>query len=243
MAIQSAVARHYAYNPQTYNGVLLKIHDKVKSNLEKSTLANNAFELQTLLQEIKQTARLLNKQPLTSVEIELVNQDEDLIMEMLSIQNIARASYKTKTGKRMSADLISQALFNRRNATKTIQGADNIFEEELAALMAALEKKFTGSGNIYKYLAGGRSAEVMAMTDKDMSEDIKLRAISAMQETADIMEKKYEAKKLMKGRSQKIDTDGFHEDLTVGIDINENKLAKLAYYLKDATFSAKQYTR
>lgn len=236
----SAIARAYQYNPQAYSGVLNKIHNQVQSNLESVRAAGEAYELQSILQEIKQTARLLGTQPLTTAEIELLNQYQDLIEQTMQVQSFARASYKATSGKKMNENLKS-ALFHRGNATKTIAGVDNIFEEELAALIAAIEKRLTGHGEIYSYLAGSESADVAAMND--LTDDIEKKVIEETQEVANKMQKKYDAKKIMKGKSQKIDNKGLTIDLLLGVDINEGKIYRLAQLLKDASFTDKQYNR
>ena len=237
----SAIARAYQYNPQTYSGVLNKIHNQVKSNLEAVKAAGEAYELQTILQEIKQTAKLLGTQPLTTAEVELLKQYQELVEQTIQIENLARANYKASSGKKMSSDLIKTALFRRSNATKTIGGVDNIFEEEFAALITAIEKRLTGHGEIYSYLAGSESADVAAMND--LTDDIERKVIEETQAVADKMQKKYDAKKLMKGKSQKIDNKGLTIDLLLGVDINEGKIYRLAQLLKDASFTDKQYTR
>ena len=231
----SAVGRRYSYNPQAYSALLLKIHNKIQNNLIRDSLTTEALEIQNILQEIKYTAKKMESPPIDAVEQKLVDEYKDFINEIIEIENAARAS----SGKARS--LKSAALFRRSNKTKTIDGVDNIFEEEFAALEAALEKHFGGSGKIYSFLGGTQSADVASM--KDLTEDIKRKIVDSVQETADKLGAKYKAKDLLKGRSQKIDNRGLNIDLEVGINLDTNKLNRLAYYLKDATFTDKQYSR
>lgn len=231
----SAIGRRYSYNPQAYSALLLKVHDKIQNNLIRNSLAAEALEIQNILQEIKYIAKRIENPPIDAVEQKLADEYKDFINEIIEIENAARiSSGKTKT-------LKSAAFFRRSNKTKTISGVDNIFEEEFAALEAALDRHFGGSGEIYDFLGGTQSADVAAM--KDLTEDIKRKVVDSVQETADKLGAKYQAKNLLKGRSQKIDNQGLSINLKVGIDLDTNKLNKLAYYLKDATFTDKQYTR
>jgi hypothetical protein len=231
----SAIGRKYSYNPQAYSALLQKVHNKVQNNLIRDSLMAEALEIQNILQEIKYVAKKMEQPPIDSVEQELVDEYKDFINEIIAIENAARAD----SGKARS--LKSSALFRRSNNTKTINGVDNIFEEEFAALEAALDKRFGGSGRIYDFLVGSQSADVAAM--QDLTEDLKRTIVDSVQETADKLGAKYQAKDLLKGRSQKIDNQGLTIDFEVGFDIDANKLNKLAYYLKDATFTDKQYTR
>ena len=232
---ESAAVRHYSYNPQAYSALLLKIHQKVENNLRNNVLAAEALEIQNILQEIKYIAKKMEQPPIDAIEQQLVDEYKDFINEVVAIENKARAS----SGKGKS--LKSSAFFRRHNKTKTINGIDNILEEELAALMAALTKRFGGSEDINNFISGSRSADVAAMNG--LTEDLKRKIIDSVQETADRAGAKYQAKDLLKGRSQKMDTQGLSIDLEIGVDIDSNKLAKLAHYLKDATFTDKQYTR
>lgn len=233
----SAGTRRYSYNPQAYSALLLKVHNKVQADLERNTLASQALEIQTILQEIKQVAKKLENSATDPIEQELVNQYKDFINEIISIENTARVN--NAGGKKTNR--LSAPLFRKANKTNTIQGADNILEEEMAALMAALERNFGGTGNIYDFLGGSQGADVAAM--QNLTEDLKRKIIDSVQETADKIGAKYQAKDLLKGRSQKVDNKGLTISLKVGLDIDNNKLNKLAYYLKDATFTDKQYTR
>lgn len=231
----SAVGRKYSYNPQAYSALLQKVHNKVQNNLVRDSLIAQALEIQNLLQEIKLVAKKMEQPPVDAVEQELIDEYKDFINEIIAIENAARAdSDKTRS-------LKSSALFRRSNKTKTINGADNIFEEEFAALEAALDKHFGGSGKIYDFLGGTHGADVASM--RDLTEDLKRTVIDSVQEVADHLGAKYQAKDLLKGRSQKVDNTGLSINLELGLNVDSNKLEKLAYYLKDATFTDKQYTR
>ena len=236
MITQSAIGRHYRYNPQAYSGVLNKVHLKVKKDMENKQAAEEALELQTLLQEVKTTVRLIDKNPISVAEKELLKEYQKLIEDAVAIENLARKNNDKKRN-----TLAIKAMFNRDNDTKTISGVDNIFEEELAALETAIEKRFSGKGNIYNYIAGGQGADVISVQDKDFTKDIEDKAISAIQETADVLGKKYEAKRILTGRSQKIDNTGISVNLNIGV--NAGKVGRLAQLLKDATFTNKQYSR
>lgn len=241
--LKSAVARHYEYNPKAYSGVLNKIHTNQERKMKNSQLAQEAYELQTIFQEIKDTAKTLEKEPLTEAEKLLQNEYKDFILSTVAVENIARKS----SGKSMK-QLVERALFRRGNkTTKTINGADNILEEEIAALETALDRYFGGDSGINDYLAGTRSAEVSVVRDTSISKEVKKsieeRANEAIKEVADKFGAKFDAKKIMKGRSQKMDNSGLKISLKIGIDANTSKLARLAQLLKGASFTDKQYTR
>ena len=230
----SAIARAYSYNPRAYSAVLKKIHNNVESNLQKGVLAKEAFELQSLLSEIKKTARLLEKEPVSPEEEILINQYRDLIEDAVWLQNNVRSVNKNR-------QLKTTSFFRRKNKTKTINGVDNIFEEELAAFTTALDKYFGERNNITDYLSGSEGANVAAA--KDLTADTERIFLDTTKEVADKLGKKMEIKKIAVDKSQKVDNKSITANIDVSFQYDENKIKRLAYYMKDATFTDKQYTR
>lgn len=231
---KSPIARAYSYKPQSYSGVLDRVHKRVTSDMEKGVLASEAFELQTLLSEIKKTAKILEKEPIKPEEEILINQYENLINQILFIENNVR----TVSGRKA---LKATSLFRRRNKTKTINAADNIFEEEMAALTTALDNHFGKYENMVSYLSGGSGANVAAA--KDLTPEVEKIFLDTTKEVADKMGTRLEAKKIAVDKSQKIDNKGVTVDIEVSFKYDEDKLKRLAYYMKDATFTDKQYSR
>lgn len=233
--------RKYEYNPQSYAGVLNKIHNQQEEKMRNSVLADNAVELQKYLQEIKYTARLIGKSPITTAEQELLNQYQELIEETVQIEAGARAAYKTTSGKNIKEGLLAQALFQRANNVKTIEEADNIFEEEFAAFENALYNKLTGHKvKIQMFLGGTRNAEVRGLDQ--LTPELKQDIADVIEDTANRMGQKAGAKQIQTGKSQKIDNYGF--PINTELIFSKNipfSLQRLGILLKDATFTDKQY--
>ena len=210
----------------SYHSILEEAHKKNEESLDNDNLKTNAKRLQEILTEIKQTANMLAKGE-TIMEDSLYSQYVDLIENTMKVQNLSRGKNQLRS---------IGALFHRKHkGISTIKNADDIFEEELAAMLTALE----GGTNITIHLTGNQSADtaaINALTDSTSNSIVK-----AIQELEQKFLNQVKTKQIQKGKSQKIDIKGYQSELTFSIDIPKN-LKELAILMKDATFSAKNYT-
>jgi hypothetical protein len=210
---------------QNFTNVLQDVHDAMKAKMIKNTLAAEAQELQSILQTIKKTAINLSKDG-DYVTNELAKQYTEFLEGVMAVQNKNRKRNFTSATR----------LFRRRSKTTTSANADNIFEDELAALFAYV----AGEEDTTRFLTGNIGADtesVMGLT-KEIENDI----IKRINKVSKQLESKYRAKGLFTGRSQKIDNKGYSENVTIGVKLDNVDLQRLAVLLKDATFTAKQYT-
>ena len=136
-----------------YEHDLNSIHNAMLAKMKRNTNKREAQELQTILQEIKITAKHLKDgiTPKDFISQELFDQYAQLIEETAALQNqFHRGNYAAHT------------LFRRaHNYNQTFEtGADDIFEEDLAAILATIGSKTTNKdlGNIELYLVGGKTA-------------------------------------------------------------------------------------
>lgn len=230
--------RKYKYNPQSYAGVLNKIHNYVEQDMKNHTLKNEAYELQTILQDIKKVASMMRREPIHAADLDLYNQYKDFILEIGAIQTAARTESQVSGKPGIRKTELESALFRRDNKTKTIQGTDNIFEEDFAALIAALEKRLTGSTNIQQFLGGTKTADVSGEFTKELQQQV----AEVLEDTANQMGVELNSKNLTVKKAQKIDTYGLPQEIVLEITMNTPPLERLAYYLQNATFTDKQYS-
>ena len=188
-----------------YEHDLNSIHNAMLAKMKRNTNKREAQELQTILQEIKITAKHLKDgiTPKDFISQELFDQYAQLIEETAALQNqFHRGNYAAHT------------LFRRaHNYNQTFEtGADDIFEEDLAAILATIGSKTTNKdlGNIELYLVGGKTAGAKNINlIKTLGKDYENQSIEVVNKM-------------------------------VELDVHP-KIARLAELMKDATFSAKNY--
>lgn len=224
MATRSAIGRYH--KETNYQTVLNASHDKIKQNLKRENLQQNAKDLQNILYDIKRTAHILGKEPQDVVTQEIYNQYEKVIIETMNIQNLSRTHKLTSP----------RQLFRRQSRTTTVAESDNIFEEELAALMTSIEQLST-KNPINIHLVGNRGADTAAV--QELTEKDTKNVIEAINKLEYKKEGIYKTKNLQVNRSQKIDVLGYESTFTVSQDLPD--LQSFVNLMKDATFSAKQY--
>ena len=113
-----------------YNEILEDVHTRMRLKMIRDQHKKEALELQTILQEIKKVAADFDNLDDSVIGQELIQQYQTLIELTFNVQSqLHNGSFKART------------LFRRGHKTKTIAAADNIFEEDLAALLTAGEIK------------------------------------------------------------------------------------------------------
>ncbi len=217
-----------------YSQILQDIHNRMILKMKTKTLKKNAQELQNILQEIKLVAHHFdhvngNTSPISN---ELFEQYYDLVKQAFEIQKgYHQAPFSVDT------------LFRRAHTKSALKsGADDIFEEDLAAILAAGE--FLGGNEtiqLNSFLTGGQSTSTKAVS--------KYNALTTMiddKNVNDLLKQlaEKESKRVstqVQAATGKIDISG----QAVTLNYTKNlpiKVERLMQLMKDATFSAKNYT-
>ena len=219
-----------------YENELHSVHSAMLSKLKNETHKRNAQELQSILQEIKITARHIKdgSPPNDFISQELYNQYVNLIEESVNLQNQFHAgNFSTHT------------LFGRQHRYDQTftTGADDIFEEDFAAVLAAIGSKTNNKnlGIIENYLVGSkmatsRSVDYIKRGLTEYTEEQALKMIN------DIAEKEGSKKRVkeIKTSVHKTDIIGYPSTVEFVLDVHP-RIARLAELMKEATFSAKNY--
>lgn len=215
---------------EDYSVILQRVHDRIKLKMYSRTAKKEAKELQTILQEIKLAAHDFDNLSDSYIGNELYNQYYDLIDQAFKIQSVYHNSnFKANT------------LFRRSNKTKTVAEADNIFEEDLAALMAAGE--FLGGNEtiqLQSFLLGTQSTGTRATQKyniEDLVDDKKVEDL--LKELAEKENKRVSTQ--VRNATGKVDVSGKAITLNYSKTLPD-KVERLMELMKDATFSAKSYT-
>ena len=214
-----------------YKDILEDVHDRIQLKLSHKKSEQEALELQTILQEIKRAAADFNNVSDSVVGQELKNQYKELIALAFSIQSKAHSS-----------GIKVNEIFRRGNSDVTpIAMADDIFEEDLAAILTAGEI-LGGNENINMecFLFGGKSTGTRATKVYDLNELVD-------DENVETILKKLAEKEGMRVKTQVKDTAGKVDVRGKAVTLNYSKdlpvnVQRLMYLMKDATFSAKNYT-
>lgn len=230
---------------EDYSVILQRVHERIKLKMYSRTAKKEAKELQTILQEIKLVAHDFDNLSDSYIGNELYNQYYDLIDQAFKIQSAYHNS------KQFSA----HTLFRRSHYTKKDKngkivslksGADDIFEEDLAALLAAGEF-LGGNENIQLecFLMGGKSAATKAVEKYDPLTTIfddngtKKNVTDLLKELAEKEQKRLSTQ--VQGATGKVDISGKAVTLNYSKQLPSN-VERLMELMKDATFSAKNYT-
>lgn len=185
--------------------------------------------MESILYRIKN----LNGLPEDSIEGLLDSQAQDLIQQSLVMLNANRKGNRQLSG---------NELFHRAHGVSTSYGGDDIFEEELAAVLSVIEKEATGSTiGIGGRLVGGQQANVLA---GEVSKDVQkimteyVNGMSRRVNNKPHKENKHWTKPI--ARSGKVDVNGLS---TVEVTSELNPLwAELYQVFSGCTFSVKNYS-
>lgn len=214
---------------KNFENVLQSVHNQMREKMAKQTLKENAKKLQEILSTIKIEVNRLRTDKDFAVS-ELGRQYEEFFNEIATFQNAGR--------KGVGGNLSGKTLFRRGSRTKTSVEADNIFEDDLDALFSYIANQNRGY-----HLVGGQGATTMSLVD--IATETEKNIIDTINKAAEKAQSKYRAKQLKAELSQKVDVTGFPKEVTISLRSNllDNiDFQTLAELLKDATFTAKQYT-
>lgn len=213
-----------------YNEILEDVHSRMRLKMLRNQHTKDALELQTILQEIKKVAADFNNLNDSVIGQELRDQYQDLIKMAFNVQSQFH-----------SGNLKANTLFRRGSETKTIASADNIFEEDLAALLTAGE--ILGGNEDIKieyFLMGTKSTGTKATrhyNPKDMLDDKNVEKL--LQQLAEKEQKRVSTQ--VRDATGKVDINGRAITLSYSKDL-PFKVERLMQLMKDATFSVKSYT-
>lgn len=215
-----------------YSVILQEIHEGMKLKFKVNNDAQNAKELQEVLFKIKTVAWNLDNE--NAINDPVPKDIVDLINTAFFIQTNLNVKGHQKLSK--------HTLFGRRSGTATIAEADNIFEEDLAAVIAAADM-LNGNQNsdIRNFLVGTEMTTTeAAKTLSEMPNNLALKTINDMAIAA---ESRYRAKDL-RVAAGKTDVKGFsvNKELIISPKLEGTNVGRLLELMKDATFSAKQYS-
>lgn len=160
------------YEKQGDFGVILNnIHNRMKQNLTFREDKKTAEEIEAILKEFKVTARQLREQKSGLRIVDKVNEEAaDLIQDIFEEQIKIHTSFKNNAKE--------TALFRRQHSFKkgsSIEGTDDIFEEEIAFFLLAAAKKakiknFKADVNIFLMGQQGASVKAMGSLSKEVEE-------------------------------------------------------------------------
>lgn len=213
---------------RNFKTILNEIHNDIINKVQSENLQKNAQILQSILSKIKITAYLLNEAKKNDKSVICDEAYKQLIETVSTVQN---RYHNNKLG--------IYTLFHRGHHTSIGEGldADDIFEEEIATVLAVLENQ---AGNINvdpnSFLFGTKA---MTTEDvKDLPKKIEKDALKILKKLAENEQKKIPQQ--ITGNTGKIDISGKAINLNYSIDIPDFQL--LRSLMADATFSLKNYT-
>ena len=215
-------------NANSYCARLDEIHKQIIAKMKRTTSQAKALELQTILQEIKNIAYDLSSTDTSVVAQAMQSEYYDLVQTAFSLQ-------KPLHGKTLTA----HTLFRRGHKSVKSKIADNIFEEDLAAIIAAGE--FLGGNtniNLSNFIVGGQTSGTRA-SDKAFDFLGKEQTLNLLKKMAN--KEQTRAQSQIKNTAGKIDITG--ERVTLSYNkVLPNNIERLMVLMKNATFTAKSYT-
>lgn len=219
------------HNDIPYDQVLNTVHERLKMKMMRNTAKREALELQTILTNLKIAAKDFNNTSDSPTGVRMATEFDELIQTAFSLQSQHHGS-----------NFLASTLFRRGHKTKTIAEADNIFEEDLAAILAAGEI-LGGNENItiQQFLFGTQSTGTKATQSysKQLNilddENVSL----LLQKLAEKEQKR--ASTQVQNATGKIDISGKAITLSYEKQLPP-QVERLMYLMKDATISAKSYS-
>lgn len=227
------MAFHYD-DKESYAKILQDTHNALINRFERLDDSKNAQELEQILYEIKITAKSLGKNQ-DPVSEELYQQYLELIKTAFLIQNQNR-------GKGTQFQNLSiNTLFGRKHGTQVSSSADDIFEEDLAAILAAASQLNDKNSqiNMEVFLSGAKSANLRSLKNIDIENQYKDTIIEIINKMAEKSGSRAKVQNLNVATG-KIDIKGYSQSLKISKDLPFNVI-RLMELMKDATFSLKNY--
>lgn len=215
-------------DPDSYCAQLNIVHDKILHKMQSGGSKRRAAELQTILQGIKKTAQSLNSDDSSVVAQAMNSEYYDLIQTAFELQ-------KPLHGKKLSA----HTLFSRGHKSVKSSIADNIFEEDLAAVLAAGEVLGGHTDiNLQVFITGGQATGSKASHAAfDVLGKEKTRELLAKL----AQKEQRRAQQQVKDAAGKIDISGEAVTLSYSKPLPYN-VQRFMELMKNASFTAKSYT-
>ena len=210
---------------------LNRIHREMLDYLTKRSYKAEAEELEQLLRQVKKAASDFDRVTNSVAGNAIKNEFHALVEQAFAVQSPYHSKMQART------------LFRREHGSykgRTVAEADDIFEEDLAAVLTALEQMGTQgktSVTMQSFLFGGKSASMQSTLD--LTQETKNWYKEIM--TGIAKKEDVRIKTQLKETTGKIDING--ENITANYGYNfPVSLQRLAVLMKDATISAKNYT-
>ena len=226
---------NYVLDNTPMHQILEDTHNIIAMKMASLRKQQEALELETILREIKYTAFIMRskKSELPVTANYFFEQYEDLINTAFNISNINRDSNK-QLGK-------ASALFRRSSDTSTVKGANNIFQEELASIFAAMDT--LGGSNVAPiqekfdiYLTGQKTSGTASMR---ISKQIQKQAMDMTAKAARRWSDKAVSTGLAENRSIKADVERVQTILSKDVS---SKIQQLHRLTSGKSFSLKSYS-
>lgn len=206
------------------------------AKMKRNTAKREALELQTILSAIKLTTKDFN-----NVSDSVIG--EAMESEFYELIQTAYAFQSQYHGKGFQSNTLFHRADVRGKRVAKVKEADSIFEEDLAALLAAGE--FLGGNmsiTMKSFLVGGQSSGTRATTaykTMDLSNIADETAEELIQKLAKLEDKK--ASTQIGNATGKVDINGQAITLNYTKDLPFS-VKRFLTLMKDATFSAKNYS-
>lgn len=220
---------------EDFSVILNNVHNAMMAKMKRNTSKKEALELQSILSIIKKTAKDFNKVENSVIGNEMEQEFYDLIQTAYMFQSQYHNSNFQPTSLFRRADA-------RGKRVAKVKEADSIFEEDLAAILAAGE--YLGGNTsitMQSFLVGGQASGTRSTKSY---KGINLTSIA--DETAEQLIQKLAEKENRKASTQIGDATGKIDISGKAITLKYTKelpfhVERLMMLMKDATFSAKNY--
>lgn len=207
-----------------------ELMDKLKLEQKAKTDRLKAKEMEDVLYTIKNLKMLSEN----SIDTALNEQAQEIIQQSLMALNANRRGRNKFT---------SQSLFHRTHKTKTSLNSDDIFEEELAAVIASIETLATGKTiSLDSKLVGTSSANIFITETDDTVKKVlskyNAKLSNAIQQKSSTKQDRHTVN--VRATAGKVDVTGI-SDMSITAELNPawEHLMKL---FSNCTFSVKNYS-
>lgn len=252
---QQYISRHYdyGYNGKTgYSRLLKEAHRTLVNKIKMEQDAAGAIKLQKFLQNIKDTARILNEstkdfkgtQDLDVAKRigKMTNMEYDWYVDL--INDIVKRQTNIRKRKGLS-ELKGYSLLRRIYGTQTdAQLFDDIAEEDLGIIFTKVKEKVSNKTYHVNHIASGTSSAQIAGAEDftKIGDDLYNHFVEEFEEIAKQANQKYTlGDHIVKTTSGKVDLNLGTLTLTNDTEIKNEFLNELIPLLNEATFTVKNY--
>ena len=250
----------YGFNGKSgYTKLLNSAHKSIVSKMKLEANKEGAKTLEKFFQNVKDTARILMEQTSASKNI-IHNEDVATRYAMLSgelanwYQDLVEKIVQTETNIRKKQGLSKLPgnkynLFKRAHKAASVNSeqVDDIFEEEIAVLLAVLDKKLTGKRYTIDTFTTGKSMGqiVGSSAIEELNKDFTDGMVDGLKEVAKNQNMKISnqvlGKEFKKQVAIKTDIQNLSLDINATFGLENKDIDKIIPLLNDASFTAKNY--